>query len=133
MSEHETETKVEVKVGGWLPDGTFLGHLVRFTGEELGGYTDYRKARSSDDRGTTYTLYRTPGAEPGDPAPGYRVHVEKWTRWQGEESEAYLWPLWCLDEDGSFYAATLYTEAEARSAFPELFAALGPPNVRDLD
>jgi hypothetical protein len=123
MAEHETETKVEAKVGPYDEGGTFLGQLVRFTGEEVGSYTDYREARSSDDRGTTYTLYRCPGAD----SPGYRVHVERWTRWQGESSEAHLWPQ---DEDGSFYAAT---EAEAREYHPQLFAAIGTKNVVELD
>ncbi len=119
MTEHQTETKVEVKAGGWLADGTFTGQLVRFTGEEVGSYTDYAEARSSDDRGSTYTLYRTPDGS-------YRVHVERWTRWQGESSEAHLWPQ---DEDGSFYAAT---EEEAREYHAHLFAAIGDPNVVEL-
>ncbi len=120
MTEHQTETKVEVEVGPYDEGGTFLGQLVRFTGEEIGSHTDYAEARSSDDRGTTSTLYRTPDGS-------YRVHVERWTRWQGESSEAHLWPQ---DEDGSFYAVS---EAEAREYHPQLFAAIGNPNVLDLD
>ncbi len=112
--------KVEVKVGHWSPDGTFLGEVVRFTGEEAGAYTDYAEARSQDDRGTTYTLYRCP-------ADRYRVHVERWSRWQGEEREAYLWPQ---DEEGAFYAAR---EEEAREYHAHLFAATGMPNTRDID
>ncbi len=119
MSE---ENRVEVKVGHWSPDGTFLGELVRFTGEEVGSYTDYAEARDRDDRGATYTLYRRAGS-PGR----YRVHVERWTRWQGEENAAYLWPQ---DEDGAFYAAS---EEEAREYHAHLFAAVGIPNIRDID
>lgn len=120
----EESNKVEVRVGAFAQDGTFLGELVRFTGEEVGSYTDYSEAQSKDDRGTTYTLYRCP--RPGGET-GYRVHVERWSRWQGEGSEAYLWPQ---DEDGSFYVAT---EAGAREYHSYLFAALGMPNVRDID
>ena len=112
MNEDE---KVEVKVGGWLADGTFTGTLVRFSGEALGDYTDYSEASSSDDRGTTYTLYRTPDGN-------YRVHVEVWSRWQGEGSEAWLLP--------QGYPAT---EEEAREEHAHLFAAVGTPNVVDLD
>ena len=119
MNEDE---KVEVKVGGWLADGTFTGTLVRFAGEGLGSYTDHSEASSSDDRGTTYTLYRTLE----DPY-RYRVYVERWTRWQGEESEAWLWPQ---DEEGGYYKAT---EAEARKYHAHLFAAVGMENVVQLD
>lgn len=115
----EEQNRVEVKVGHWSPDGTFLGELVRFRGEEVGSYTDYSEARSQDDRGTTYTLYRC--------GEGYRVYVERWTRWQGESSEAWLWPQ---DEEGSYSVAT---EAEARKYHAHLFAAVGMPNVRDID
>lgn len=117
------QNKVEVRVGHWAPDGTFLGELVRFTGEEVGSYTDYSEARSQDDRGTTYTLYRSP--MPGGEETGYRVHAERWTRWQGEEPEAWLDPN---DPDPA-----PFTEAEARQAYPHLFAAVGRPNVRELD
>jgi hypothetical protein len=80
MAEHETKAKVEVEVGPYDEGGTFLGQLVRFGGEEVGSYTDYAEARSSDD--------------------------------------------------GSFYAAT---EAEAREYHPQLFAAIGDPNILELD
>lgn len=119
LTGEENREKIEVKAGRFAPDGTFLGELVRFAGEEVGSFTDYAEGRSLDDRGTTYTLYSTP-------AGGYRVYVERWTRWQGEESEALLEPN---DPD----AATPFTEAEARQAYPELFAAVGIPNVRDID
>jgi hypothetical protein len=114
-----TEEKTEVRVGRFAPDGTFLGELVRFAAEEAGSYTDYSPARSNDDRGITYTLYRTPAGM-------FRVYVEHWSRWQAEGSFSELEPN---DPD----AATPYTEAEARNAFPELLAAAGMPNTRDLD
>lgn len=125
MSE---ERRVEVRVGREAPDGTFLGELVRFTGEEIGSYTDYSLAWSNDDRGMTYTLYRTPDGN-------YRVHVEHWSRWQGEDSAATLHPfgeketVW--DDEPTRYRT--YSEEEARREWPELFAAIGAPNVRDID
>jgi hypothetical protein len=121
--EVANKAKLEVKVGPYAPDGTFLGQVVRFTGEEVGSYTDFSEAQSSDDRGTTYTLYRCPIADSEEA--GYRVHVEKWTRRQGEGSEAWLEPN---DPD-----PTPFNEGEARNAHPQLFAALGMPNVVELD
>ncbi len=85
MTEEE-RGKVEVEVGRWTPDGTFTGETLRFTAEEVGSYTDRSLADSEDDRGITYTLYRTPDAR-------YRVHVKEWTRWQGEDSSAALHPF----------------------------------------
>jgi EXLDI family protein len=105
--------KVTVPVGRYDGDGVFLGEMLRFTGDEVGSYTDHR---SRDDRGTTYTLYRTLDGR-------YRVHVHEWTRWQGEDADAWLWP-----EDGE-----TADEGDARQQFPELFAALGMPDVYDLD
>lgn len=130
------ESKVEVKVGRWTPDGTFTGEELRFAGEEIGSYTDFSMARSNDDRGITYTLYRVPpSGEAGEPA--YRVYVKEWTRWQGEDESAALHPFEELSE-GEVYANipvtyTTYSEEEARRAWPELFAAVGMPNTRDID
>jgi hypothetical protein len=131
MTEENAARQAEkVEVGRWAPDGTFTGEELRFTGEEAGSYTDYSEARSSDDRGITYTLYRTPDAR-------YRVHVHEWSRWQGEDSSATLHPFEERGEDGVYgrepLAYATYTEEEARRAWPELFAAVGTPNVRDLD
>lgn len=126
--------KIEVEVGQWLPDGTFVGELVRFSGEEVGSYTDFSEARSGDDRGTTYTLYRR-GPVEGDQA-RYRVHVERWTRWQGEESEAFLRPVEPVESESVIRGPItygVYTEEQAREAWGRLFAALGMPNVRDID
>ena len=124
--QNTVEAKVEVKIGAWLPDRTFTGKLVRFKGEEVGGYTDFSEANSSDDRGTTYTLYYCPRFVDDVELKYYRVHVERWTRGQGESSEAWLEPF---DPD----AKMPFNEAEARQGFPELFAALGMPNVIELD
>ncbi len=119
--------------GLYSADGTFLGEVLRFTAEDAGSWTDYSMATSNDDRGVTYTLYKLPG----DPV-RYRVHELTWTRWQGEASEALLAPV---DEDeddvtygpGGALSYGSYTEDEARQAWPHLFAALGIPNVRDID
>ena len=65
-----------------------------------------------------------------------------WSHWQGEESFAQLWPD---DADTDEYTDEYYvppdhvrykdrySEAEARSQYPHLFASLGDPNVVDLD
>ena len=51
---------------------------VVFEGEKLGERKEYgmHQGRPSDTRGTIETLYRT--------ASGLVVHVEEWSRWQGE-------------------------------------------------
>ncbi len=115
-----TEEKTEVRVGRFAPDGTFLGELVRFTAEEAGFRRElHGELSNADDRGTDYTLYRTAAGK-------FRVYVEHWSRWQGEGSFSELEPN---DPD----AKTPYTLAEVRNAFPELLAAAGMPNTRDLD
>ncbi len=131
MTENTTD-KVDVKVGVWLPDGTFTGEVLRFAGEEVGSYTDYSPANSRDDRGTTYTLYRCP------PGNRYRVAVEEWSRWHTESSEAALFPNGSSAEDRGpeeplYDYSETYSEEQVRRDYPELFAALGMPNVRDLD
>jgi hypothetical protein len=126
-AEEDTE-KVEVEVGGYSVDGTFLGERLRFAAEEVGSWTDFSMARSQDDRGVTYTLYKLPGGK-------YRVHELSWSRWQGEGSEALLYPVE-QDEEAAYGGAftyDAYTEDDARQAWPHLFAALGMPNVRDID
>ena len=131
MTENRTD-KVDVKVGVWLPDGTFTGEVLRFAGEEVGSYTEYSPANSRDDRGTTYTLYRCP------PGNHYRVEVEEWSRWHTESSEAALFPNGSSAEDRGpeeplYDYSETYSEEQVRREYPELFAAVGMPNVRDLD
>lgn len=75
---------IEVRVGtyvvgsgGIVQDDT---RLVRFEGEELAKRTRYHYDNGqqlSNTRGVTETLYRT-----GDGR--LVVHVEEWSRWQGE-------------------------------------------------
>ena len=119
----ERETRVELPVGSWITDGTFTGHLVRFTGEEIGSF-----GPTAEDT-TTYTLYRCP--MPGAPSGGggdvgYRVHVKEWWAYPDLPGQAHLEPTG-PDEHIPF------TEEDARQGFPELFAAVGMPNVIDLD
>ncbi len=130
------EEKVEVKVGGYSADGTFLGEVLRFTAEGAGSWTDYAMATSRDDRGVTYTLYKLPG----DPDARYRVHELTWSNWQGEGSEAFLHPVDQDEEDeevtyapGEALTYGAYSEDAARQEWPHIFAALGMPNCRDID
>jgi hypothetical protein len=127
-----SDQRIEVQVGKWARNGMFLGHIVRFTGEEIGAYIDYSRASGLDDRGTTHVLYRVVDSVQGD---WYRVYVKKWSRWPGEGSEAYLSPTVHPDDTGDDEEKPVYdtfTEESARRLFPELFAAAGMPNVREL-
>jgi hypothetical protein len=132
-AQEATEGRVEVEVGRYDAHGTFTGEVVRFRGEEVGSYTDYSAARSRDDRGITYTLYRCPPAGEATDEPRYRVYVEEWSRWQGEDSCAVLHPHEELESPYEEPRYGSYTEAEARAQWGFLFAALGTPNKRDID
>jgi hypothetical protein len=123
-----TMQKVEVKVGDWWPDETFVGEIVRFTGKEVGTWTVWPDI-PGEHWVNTYTLYRTPDGE-------YRIHAERWSRWDGEGARAWLEPVVAPEDVGPEEKPPIYktfTEKQARSAYPKLFAALGMPNVRDLD
>jgi hypothetical protein len=130
----ETKTtlpKVEVEVGNWLPDGTFTGHLVRFTGAEVGSYTDVE----GQDYGTTYTLYacHLPDHvavydEDGMREEGYRVLITNWRHTQDQRS-----PCHAVLEPDDPDRQTPFNEDQARNGFPELFADIGEPNIIDLD
>jgi len=134
--EKATGAKIEVSVGAWDSQGTFTGRLVRFSGEEIGGYTEYYgRASSSDDRGTEYTLYRTPEGR-------YRVHVETWSRWEGEGSYAQLLPNSTQQEDahetdalqyGQPTEYRTYSEEEARARFPQVFPDRESPGIVEVD
>jgi len=52
---------------------------VKFTGEEVASRTEYgmHKGSATDTRGVNETLYRTDAGR-------LIVHVEDWSRWQGE-------------------------------------------------
>jgi hypothetical protein len=84
--KQEGAKEEEVKVGSWDWEGTFTGQVIRFAGELVGDYRELTGQTSSRfDRGTAYTLYKC-----GEDS--YRVYVEKWSRWQGEQSYARLLP-----------------------------------------
>lgn len=149
MPEDATEHKEEVYVGhrilhrAYVGEGPhlmpdFIGEKVRFKGQSLGVYTtedsidDSRLKRKL----VQYVLYQCPG--------GYRVYRSElhYRRrkerhcWQKHEAFSNLLPA--VNEEGAGQneqtpAYGLYTEEEARREFPELFSALGMPNVRELD
>jgi hypothetical protein len=123
-----TTQKLEVKVGWWEPDETFLGEIVRFTGDELGSWTEWPEIQG-EYRVKVYTLYRLPDDT-------YRIHVERWSRWRGEGTRAWLEPTLAAEDIGPEETPPVYEaydEAYARARYPKLFAASGMPNVRDLD
>src|SRR5215208_840377 len=121
MSMTNTTThKREVRVGSWEPDETFLGGIVRFTGEELGSLTEWPEGHG-EHRVKTYTLYRTPDGR-------YRIHVERWSRWCGEGTKAWLEPTVAAEDIGpeeTLPVYETYSEAQARARYPKLFASLG--------
>lgn len=142
MPEGATENKVEVEVGRreYTTPGPlqFIGEKVRFRGERLGHHITDTSMDSSGLKRTqiTLVLYRCPG--------GYRVFREERTsrrhrergRWTMEESTTTLLPM--VNEEGAGQNEQapvygLYSEEEARREFPDLFSAVGMPNVRELD
>lgn len=70
---------LEVLNGGRTQD---MRQEVSFTGEKLAEWTEYTDGRN-DSRGVTATLYRTDDER-------LIVHVEEWSRWQGEPNEYWL-------------------------------------------
>lgn len=78
---------VEALSNGAVQDGR---RKVEFEGEMLGslrvyGYDD-KRGKLTDTRGTTETLYRAEGGR-------LVVHVEDWSRWQGEPTTESLHPV----------------------------------------
>jgi len=74
--------------------------VVEFEGEELGHHTIYGTGRDdhiTDTRGTTASLYRTSDGR-------LIVHVDDWSRWQGEPSTESLREITEADlqPDGAF-------------------------------
>jgi hypothetical protein len=123
-----TTQKVEVRVGWWEPDETFLGEVLRFTGEELDSWAEWPEIQD-EYRVKVYTLYRVPDG-------GYRIHVLRWSRWRGEGTRAWLKPTLAAEDLGPEEKPPVYEtygEAIAREFYPKLLAALGMPDVRDLD
>ena len=105
--------KVEIKVGPFSPDGTFLGEFWRFTGEDVASWTEHI-SDPQDNWTVTYTLYKCPG--------GYRLHVYKRSEWYGVGSRADLYPSACYED-----------LAAVREDFPDVLAAMNYPDVVDID
>ena len=141
MPENAIDSRQEVDIGHrvYTSDGRppFMGEKVHFKGERLGVYTADDSVDESRLKRTLiqYVLYRCPR--------GYRVkrselHYQRRReggQWRRREAFTSLLPA--VDEDVAQNEATsgyaLYTEEEARREFPELFSAVGMPNVRELD
>ncbi len=142
LPEDAMEDKVEVLVGRrvHVSDGRpqFLGEKVRFKGKQLGHYVASDKTDESrlKRKETFYVLYQCPG--------GYRVQRTEMesrrrrerARWTRVESFTTLLPV--ADGEGSHPdqgspSYGIYGEEEARRAYPDLFSAVGLPNVRELD
>jgi hypothetical protein len=149
VPEDAIEHKVEVDVGhrilhrAYVGEGPhlaphFIGEKVRFKGKSLGVHTTDDSIDDSRLKRTLiqYVLYQCPG--------GYRVYRSELHyrrrkerhRWQKHEAFSSLLPT-VGDEGAGQNEQTpgygIYTEEEARRAFPDLFSAVGMPNVRELD
>jgi len=127
-NEPEYES-IQVQVGTWQSTRNGAGTIqdtrrtVRFLGAEVAS------TRQGDTRGTTATLYETPK--------GYRVHVENWSRWQGEATHEYLA---CAhgegcpaDEEGRMCRATVLPAAQVSDRYPALAGKAGIAEAVDLD
>ncbi len=142
MPDDLIEKRQEVRVGNHVYVGDarppFIGEIVRFRGESLGVYTADDSIDDSRLKRTLVqcVLYRCPG--------GYRIYRSELhyqrrkerSRWQRKEAFTSLLPTVDEKDVGQNEQTPgygLYTEEEARRAFPELFSAVGLPNVRDLD
>lgn len=134
------ESQVEVVVGkrSFESKGQSLVEKIRFCGERLGHYTSDTTLDDSrlNRRETIYSLYRCPG--------GHRVartlldskRRRERARWSKKEAVTRLLPV-TDGTDGDAVALGMdygyYSEDEARRMYPELFSAVGLPNVRHLD
>jgi hypothetical protein len=100
---------MNVPVGDYLPDGTFVGELAEFDGREVGVYdgvyTDLPDP--GDTHGLVLRLYECPD--------GYRVHELLWPLVPGRSAVASLFPA------GGDEGLGAYTEQEARDAWGTYF------------
>ncbi len=136
MSENDApKNRLEVRVGRHVTGEPFIGQVVRFEGKELGWYVAESSISDNQRKDIGYELYRCPG--------GYRVvrgelhyrRRKEGGRWSMRAWYKQLLPA--VEEDAGQQNPTLhyglYAEEEARRTFPELFSAVGMPNVRELD
>lgn len=130
------EDMIRVEVGEWVPDGTFLGSIIEFYGQEAGHWTEPVGTTGAHFEQALYRVVRPGGGE------GYRVYERYRSRWEADSDHAMLHPAGRSHEErGGAMVRTdptrtrhePYTEAEAREGFPRLFAAIGSPNVVRLD
>ncbi|MDQ3375734.1 MAG: hypothetical protein M3533_02415 [Actinomycetota bacterium] len=142
MPEDAIENREEVKVGHHIlvSDGRppYIGEIVRFRGKLLGWYTadtsiDDSRLKRKD---ITCALYRCPRGYRVRRSEVYYQRRRERSRWTTTEAYTSLLPT-VNEEDAGVNEQTpgygLYTEEEARRAFPDLFSAVGMPNVRQLD
>ncbi len=100
---------MEVPVGDYLPDGTFVGEQAEFDGREVGVYNGlYTDLPDPGDAyGFILRLYECPD--------GYRVHELLWPVVPGRSASASLFPAGG-DEDPE-----AYTEQEVREGWAPYF------------
>jgi hypothetical protein len=140
VSEDASTDKVEVWVGHIGRGKKLIGEKVRFRGRQLGSSADPDSLSEPSRRKTTFcTLYECPE--------GYRVYRQevpfypqkkRYRHEFGKEGHsASLLPSVSKKRgeghEGETLHFGLYTEEEARRAFPWLFSELGMHKVRDLD
>lgn len=108
------------RIGAWSSRGEFLGLVSETTapdGVASAPPSDYlHVGRGGVDEGVSATLHRF--ARGGEE--GYRVQVR---RWDGSGEESY-WIAPTVEDEGYI---GMFTEEEARRAFPYLFAAREMP------
>lgn len=111
-----------VEVGAWAAKGEFLGKPARLGGAGRGKTDEFAHlyvGRGDGDRGVAFALHSFDG--------GYRVLMEEWG-----PGERRLW-LAPVEEEEEGYIG-LFSEEEAREAFPYLFAPLElPASVEELE
>lgn len=114
------------RIGAWSLRGEFLGLVSATTGPteitDKPRRSDYlHLGRGDSESGMSATLHRF--ARGGEE--GYRVQVR---RWSGEEETSY-WIAPTVEDEGYI---GMFTEDEARRAFPYLFAAEEMPGGFDI-
>lgn len=110
-----TPRGAKVEIGAWSGKGEFLGKPARFGEtyrEESREGEHLYVGRGDEDHEITVTLHSFDG--------GYRVLVEQW-----DQEERRIWLAPVEEEEESYIG--LFSEEEAREAFPYLFAVLEVP------